>query len=154
MRQLLVAFLLLVCAPAFAAPESIEGFSFGTSADEVVQRIGEPSDIDGPVFRKDIKAWVWSWEYRRYGALFEVEAETQEGRKMVRSLTIVAPCPWKLGSGLGIGSTSDQIMQWYPNVNKVQDTLWFIQDTEKRNVTGFELAGTRVKSIFIGSKTQ
>jgi hypothetical protein len=151
MRQLLAAFLFL-CVPALAVPDSIEGFRFGTAADEIVQRIGEPSDIDGPEFRKGINAWVWIWHYSRYGALFEVEAETQDGSKIMRSLTIVSPCPWKLANGLGIGDTTDQILRVYPDVDRFQDSLWFVKDSDRRNVTGFELSGTRIKSIFIGSR--
>jgi hypothetical protein len=154
MRQLLAIFFLLIAVPAFAAPESIEGFSFGSSADEIVARIGEPSAIEGPEYQKDSRAWVWSWDYARYGALFEVEAETQDGQKIIRSLTIVPPSSWKLANGLGLGDTSDRILQVYPNVKQYQDTLWFAPHSDRRHVTGFELAGSRIKAIFIGSMKQ
>jgi len=155
MRQLLLAIVLLISVPALAAPESIEGFSFGGSADEIVMRIGEPTNIDGPEFEKKTKAWVWSWDYSRYGALFEVEAETQDGAKIIRSLTIVSPCPWKLSNGLGIGDRSDKILQTYPKVNRNKtDTLWFADSDDRRHVTGFELAKSRIKAIFIGSRQQ
>jgi hypothetical protein len=150
MRLLLLAFFLLL-TPCLAVPEGIEGFRFGGSADEIVARIGEPTAIEGPRFEKSSKAWVWIWDYTRYGALFEVQSKTKDGTKSIRSLTIVTPCPWKLASGLGIGDSAAQIMQSYSNVKKPQDTLWFAPSSDRRNVTGFELAGSRIKSIFIGA---
>ena len=151
MRILLVAFLVLLALPASAAPESIEGFSFGGSAGEIVTRIGEPTDIEGPVFNQQARSWVWSWDYARYGALFEVEAESQDGVKSIRSLTIVSPCPWKLASGIGIGDTTDRILQAYPDVKRYQDSLWFAENRTERRVTGFELTGSKIRSIFIGA---
>lgn len=153
MRKLLLASLLLLLStlPAQAAPDSIEGFSFGGSADEIVSRMGEPSSIDGPVYSKTSNVWVWSWDYDRYGALFQVEAETQDGNKLIRSVTIVPPSSWKTASGLGLGDSTDKILQVYPDVTRYQDSLWFARSSDKRNVVGFELTGSKIKSIFIGS---
>lgn len=151
MRKLLVALLTLLILPASAVPESIEGFAFGGSADEIVSRIGEPTDVEGPVFNKSSGSWIWSWDYSRYGALFEVEAESQDGVKSIRSLTIVSPCPWKLASGIGIGDTTRRILEVYPDVNRYQDSLWFAENRAERRVTGFELSGTKIRSIFIGA---
>lgn len=151
MRQLLVAILLVLGGPALSAPHTIEGFSFGGSADEIVSRIGEPSDVDGPVFNKEARSWVWTWVYSRYGAIFEVDAETQDGDKSIRSLTIVSPCPWTLDdSGLRIGDNTDRLLQVYPDVRRMEDSLWFVKDKKTKRVTGFELTGSRIKAIFIG----
>lgn len=154
MRKLLVALVVLLSLPALAAPESIEGFTFGGSADEIVSRIGEPNDIEGPVFNKKAGSWVWSWDYSSYGALFEVEAESQDGIKSIRSLTIVAPCAWKLASGIGIGDSTDRILQVYPDVRRYQDSLWFAENRAEQRITGFELTGTKIRSIFIGALKQ
>jgi hypothetical protein len=152
MRQLLVVLLLVLCGPALSAPHSIEGFSSGGSADEIVSRIGEPTDVQEPVFNKKARTWVWRWDYSRYGALFEVEAATQDSPKSIRSLTIVSPCPWKLDNGLGIGDSTDRLLQMYTDVHRADDTLWFVEDKNRRDVTGFELNGSRIKSIYIGTK--
>lgn len=155
MRQLLVACLVFLSTlPALAAPETIEGFGFGGSADEIVSRMGEPSSVEGPVYSKSSGAWVWSWDYSHYGALFEVEAETQDGYKMIRSLTIVPPCNWKTASGLSLGDTTDRILQVYPDATRQKDNLWFARSSDRRNVVGFELVGSKIKSIFIGSMQQ
>ncbi len=156
MRKLLLAsfLLLLSTLPALAAPDSIEGFSFGGSADEIVSRMGEPSSIEGPVYSRSTNAWVWSWDYSRYGALFQVEAATQDGTKIIRSLTIVPPSNWKTASGLTLGDTTDKILKAYPDVTRYQDSLWFARSSDRRNVVGFELNGSRIKSIFIGSMRQ
>ena len=151
MRHLLAIFFLLLC-PVLASSESIEGFSYGGSADEVIARIGEPSAVTGPEYQKSSRSWVWGWEYSRYGALFEVEADTQDGVKRIRSLTIVSPCPWKTTSGLGIGDTTQRLLQIYPDIRRYQDSLWFALAPDKRHVAGFELTGSRIKSIFIGSR--
>lgn len=152
MKRWTVALLFwLLCGPASAIPESIEGFSYGSSADEIVLRIGEPSSVEGPEYHKPGRVWIWTWDYYRYGALFEVEAETQDGPKSVRSLTIVAPSAWRTSSGLRVGEKAERILELYPKVQQVSETLWFVRSSDRRKVTGFELAGSKIKSIFLGS---
>ena len=151
MKALLLVFVLLL-TPCFAAPETLEGFSYGTSVEEVVQRIGEPTGVEGPEFHGATKSWLWRWDYSRYGALFELESKSEEKPTSVRSVTIVAPSNWKLTSGIGIGNTTDEILRTYGNVQRKQDSLWFALEPGSRNVTGFELSGSRIKAIFVGRR--
>lgn len=151
MKALILAVLLLV-TPCLAAPEAIEGFTYGTSADEVLQRLNEPSGIEGPEFHEASKSWVWRWDYPNYGALFELESKNQEKPSTVRSITIVSPSVWKLTSGLGIGDNTDSILRAYGNVKRKQDSLWFALEPGSRIATGFELSGSRIKAIFIGRR--
>ncbi len=151
MKALLLAVLLLL-TPCLAAPEALEGFTYGTSADEVLQRLSEPSGIEGPELNTASKTWIWRWDYPNYGALFEMESRNQEKPSSVRSITIVAPSVWKLTSGLGIGDNTDGILRNYGNVQRKQDSLWFALQPGSRVVTGFELSGTRIKAIFIGQR--
>lgn len=151
MRSLFLALLLLL-TPCLAAPEALEGFTHGTSVEEVLQRIGEPGTVEGPVYHEDTKRWVWRWDYANYGALFEMESSANEKPQQVRSVTIVAPSVWKLTSGLGLGDTTDKILLNYPNISRLQDSLWFAIEPGSRVVTGFELTGSRIKAIFVGQR--
>ncbi len=151
MKRMFLALLLLL-TPCFAAPETLEGFTHGTTAEEVLQRIGEPASVEGPVLDSKSKRWVWQWDYSKFGALFEMESPNETKAQSVKSVTIVAPSVWKLSSGLGIGDSTEQILLRYPNVSRLQDSLWFATEPRSRVVTGFELSGTRIKAIFIGQR--
>lgn len=151
MKVIALALLLLV-APCYAQSESIAGFSAGGSADEIITRIGEPTNVEEPVYHKDIRSWVWIWDYPQYGALFEIEAHSMTGVKWIRSLTIVSPCPWKLSSGAGIGTTASRLEQFYSNIQKLSDTQWFISKRYEKNVLGFSFDKGRVNSVYVGTK--
>ncbi len=142
--------LALLITPCFAQ-HSIESFTLGTSADEVVSRIGEPSSIGDPQFDPSSKNWVWEWGYPGQGALFEVQSKTQSGSKEVRSVTIFAPSAWKLDGKIGLGSNSAEVLRIFPAISRVNDQVWIAKDKSSHMVTGFELNGVHVKTIFVGT---
>ena len=151
MKRLLLA-LLLLTTPSWAYPEALEGFSYGSTAEEVLQRVGEPTAVEGPTLHADSNRWIWLWDFSNHGATFELESTTETQPQHVRSVTIVASSQWKLDSGLGIGSTTNEILSYYANIVRHQDSLWFATDPDSRIVTGFELNGSRVKAIFVGRR--
>lgn len=150
MKYFLVILALLI-TPCFAEQHSIESFTLGTSADEVISRIGEPSTIGDPHFESSSKNWVWEWGYPAQGALFEVQSKTQDGTKTVRSITIFAPSSWKLDGSIGLGSKSADVLRIFPAISRVNDQVWIAKDKASQTITGFELNGVHIRTIFVGA---
>lgn len=151
MRLLLLIFFFLAI-PCLALPESIEGFQTGGSGDEVITRLGEPANVEGPHFNNKLKTWTWVWDYPQYGALFEVEALSKEGALWVRSITIVSPCPWRLRSGASLGMTPARLEQLYPRFEKPNADHWFLTSKYSRYLVGFEFTNGRITSIHLGTR--
>lgn len=122
---------------------------------EITDKIGKPESKDKIEYWDATGTYVQKWNYNKQGITLEMESESKNASKTVRSIAIVSPCTYTTSRQIGIDSPSTTIHEIYKGLIDLDfsdDSIIVVGSIY--NGTIFEVENDSVKKIFIGSAAE
>lgn len=119
---------------------------------EIVSKIGNPESKSKIEYWDATGTFVQTWHYASIGISLEMESESKNASKTIRSISIVYPCTFMTSRQIGIGSLSAMVKERYSGLVDLDfsdDTIIVVGSIY--NGTIFEVENDSVTKIFIGS---
>jgi hypothetical protein len=136
-----------------AGIESIDGWLIrDLPQDTVIAHIGEPDSKGEDKYWGATGTYVQNWNYEQKGLKLEMESDSLNGLKKVRSIIIDSTSQLKTSQGVGIGTDYEAVKNTYAGKIDTEST------NESQIVVGsvyggiiFRFESSKVSQIFIGA---
>jgi len=122
---------------------------------EVINHIGNPEKRGSFEYWDAIATYIQSWEYPSKGIVLEMESESKNALKTVKSISITSPCSFQTSQGIGIGSDISLVRDSYKGLIDPEfsdDTILVIGSVYGGTI--FEMEENKVVKIFIGAAAE
>lgn len=95
--------------------ETVNGISFRMPAEEVIQKLGEPNSKGVAEYVEALGSWYQTWTYNDLGldVRMQSEEENMSDATIMFYMALNRNSNIKLNSGIGIGSTKDEVIKAY-----------------------------------------
>jgi hypothetical protein len=122
---------------------------------EVIEHLGNPEKRGHIEYWDAVATYVQSWEYPSKGIFLEMESESKNALKTVKSISISRPCTFQTSQGIGIGSDIGLVRDAYQKFIDTEfsdDTILVIGSVYGGTI--FEMEENKVVKIFIGAAAE
>lgn len=136
---------------------TVNGLSLGLPRGQVQTMLGEPDDISniGETLRPD-GLWEVCWFYNTSGSaevsydllLRFTKTDDDDAQWVLSEIWLGAPCAWTLDSGIGIGSTDEDVFAAYPYVLPQDENSCGMASGDL--FLSFYLENNTVRNIYLG----
>jgi len=126
-----------------------------TGEKEIIQKMGKPTKKGKIEFWDATGTYVQSWDYVSKGITLDMESESKNALKTLRSITIIAPCEFQTSRAISVGSEATQIYERYKGLIDLDfsDDATIVVGSIY-NGTIFEITDNKVSKIFIGAAAE
>lgn len=122
---------------------------------KVIEHIGNPEKKGTIEYWDAVATYLQTWEYPSKGIVLEMESESKNALKTVKSISITSPCTFQTSQGIGIGSDISLVRDSYKGFIDSEfsdDTILVIGSVYGGTI--FEMEDNKVVKIFIGAAAE
>lgn len=142
-----------MCRVNNTGPMNVGWIDSGVTVAKMLEMLGEPDKKEARLMEEATGDIYETWTWTKKGVRAQILAQSMTGKlKGVGNFTVSQPFAGKTERGVGIGSTSKEVLDVYPGLLDPMSTL------NKQIIVGsvyggifFDIVNGRVTSIFVGA---
>ena len=119
---------------------------------EVISHLGNPEKKGKIEYWDAIGTYVQQWNYSEKGIILDMESESKNALKTVKSISITSPCTYLTSQKIGIGSDMEIVREKYADkidTDFSDDSIIVVGTVYGGTI--FEIENNKVVKIFIGA---
>lgn len=119
---------------------------------EVINHLGNPEKKGKIEYWDAIGTYVQQWNYPEKGITLDMESESKNALKTVKSISIISPCTYLTSQKIGIGSDIETVREKYADridTDFSDDSIIVVGTVYGGTI--FEIENNKVVKIFIGA---